>query len=299
MADQDLTGKVIVITGASSGFGKGASREFAQRGASLVLAARRDSLLDELARECGELGGAAISVPTDVSNSEEMEQLAHAAASKFGHIDVWVNNAGAGVLGRFEEVPLEEHRQVIETDLMGTLYGSYFAMRIFREQRFGILINIASLLGKVPTPYYASYTAAKHGVVGLSGSIRLELKENSNDAIRVCTVMPTSMDTPFFEHAANYTGHEAVPIPPVYDAREVIDAIVRLATDPEDEVIVGTAAKIATVAHNLAPGLTENMMGRQTHKAIMEDAPPAEDTSGSLVEPSMSGTEVSGGWIKK
>jgi len=292
MAERDLAEKVVVITGASSGFGKGAALKFADQGASLVLAARREELLDELATECERLGGRAHVVPTDVSLEEDMATLAEAAVSEFGRIDVWVNNAGVGAIGRFEEVPLADHVKVIETDLLGTLYGSYFALREFRQQNAGILINVASVIGKVPAPYYSSYAAAKHGVVGLSAVLRQELEQEKIDTVRVCTVMPTSFDTPFFEHAANYTGHKTEPIPPVYEPEKVVDVIVRLATDPEDEVTVGTAATFSKLAHQLAPGLTEAMMGRQAHKAHIEKAPPAPETGGSVHEPISKGTGV-------
>jgi short-subunit dehydrogenase len=291
MENRELQGKVVVITGASSGFGKGAALEFSRRGAYVVLAARRGQLLNELVNQCQSLGGRALGVPTDVSEPGDVQRLAEAALSN-NQIDVWVNNAGSGALGRFEEIPLEEHIQVIETDLLGTLYGSYFALRQFRQQGEGTLVNVASVIGKVPAPYFASYAAAKHGVVGLSAALRQELKENNIETIHVCTVMPTSMDTPFFEHAANYLGHETVPIPPVYDAQKVVDVIVRLATNPEDEISVGTAGKFMTFAHQIAPALTEAMMARQTHKAVVKDAPPTDDTPGAVQRTSAKGTTV-------
>ena len=300
MAEQNsLQGKVVVITGASSGFGKGAARQFAEGGASLVLAARRDNLLDDLAHECEAVGGQALAVHTDVSQEADVAALAQAAISRFGRFDVWVNVAGSGALGLFEEVPLQDHVQVIETDLLGTLYGSYAAIRQFKGQGAGTLINVASVIGKVPAPYFASYAAAKHGVVGLSASIRQELEENKVENVHVCLVEPTSFDTPFFEHAANYTGHKAVPIPPVYDPQEVVDTIVGLVTHPKDEVQVGTAGTAAALFHQFAPALTEKMMGKQTHAAQMEKAELAPNTEGGLHEPVPNGTEVTGGWLKK
>ena len=296
MDERNRNGKIVVLTGASSGFGKGAALRFAQEGAGMALAARRNQELDKVARECEELGGRAIAVPTDVSDQDEVERLGQLAIAEFGRIDVWVNNAGAGAIGRFEDIPLEDHVRVIETDLLGTLYGSYFAMRQFRRQNSGILINISSVIGKVPAPYFSSYAAAKHGVVGLSASLRQELQEEKVDTIHVCTVMPTTFDPPFFEHAAQYTGKEASPIPPTYDPKEVVDVIVRLASDPEDEVSVGTAAKVFNFAHHFFPGLVESMMARQTHKSEFEKAQPGENTSGSLHEPMTSGTGVRGGW---
>ena len=296
---EQLKGKVIVITGASSGFGKGAAREFAKAGASLVLAARRDELLDELAGECESLGAKAVAVPTDVRKQEEVELLAQDAVREFGRIDIWINNAGAAAVGRFEEVPIIDHAAVIDTSLMGTLYGSWHAMRQFRSQGHGTLINIASVIGKVPSPYFASYAAAKHGIVGLSAVIRQELAQDKIESIQVSTILPTSMDTPFFQHAANYTEHATQPIPPVYDAEETVETIVNMAIDPKDEVSVGLAGKASTFMHSLMPGIVESMMARQTRKAEYENAPANPPKSGSLRKPEHDGTEVSGGWKKK
>ena len=109
---RELSAKIVVITGASSGFGKGAARRFAEEGASLALAARRGDLLAELAAECASAGARAVPVPADVSRREDVERVAEAAVEAFGRIDVWINDAGVGALGRFERVPLEDHEQV-------------------------------------------------------------------------------------------------------------------------------------------------------------------------------------------
>ncbi len=295
---QDFMGKVVVITGASSGIGRGTAQAFAAAGASVVLAARRGEVLDTLAAECEAAGGRALAVVADVSISADVEALAHAAVAEFGRIDVWVNNAGSGALGKFEEVPLADHVHVIETDLLGTLYGSYFAVKQFNTQGTGTLINIASVIGKVPAPYFASYAAAKHGVVGLSGAIRQELIEAHADDIHVCVVLPASMDTPFFVHTANYTGHEAVPIPPVYDPQTVVDTILALVLKPQDEVGAGAAAGATVLGHNLARAVTEAVMGHLTDTALMH-SDPAPDTEGGLYTPIAEGTEVTGGYREK
>lgn len=192
MKDSGLGGKVVVITGASSGFGKGASLRFAEAGAHLVIAARRTSLLEDLAQQCHAAGTNALAVTTDVSKEQEVADLAARAVHEFGRIDVWINNAGVGALGPFERTPLGEHVQVIGTNLMGTVYGSYFAYRQFLSQGNGILINVASELGRHTVPYYSSYTAAKHGVVGLSDALRQEIDQNGHTSIHVCVVMPTA-----------------------------------------------------------------------------------------------------------
>lgn len=128
------TNRIVVITGASSGFGRGAALKFAEAGDTVVLAARRKRLLKQVADECRQFGAEALVVQTDVSEPSEVEELASRALSEFGRIDVWVNDAGVGTVGRFDETPLEEHEQVIRTNLLGTIYGSYAALQQFHKQ---------------------------------------------------------------------------------------------------------------------------------------------------------------------
>lgn len=292
---ESLHDKVMVVTGASSGFGRGVALAAAAEGARLVLAARRADVLADLAAECRRRGGEALVAPADVSNANDVADVAVRALGAHDRIDVWVNDAGAAVVGRFDEVPLADHVKVICTDLLGVLFGSYFAVQQFRRQGGGTLINVASILGKVPSPYQASYAAAKHGVVGLSASLRQELGVNHEDGIHVCTVLPTAMDTPFFDHEANYTGHAPSAPNALHDPGDVIETILRLATHPEDEVIVGGDAKLMAVAHAVAPALTESMLARKTHRAQIEEALAAESTPGALRKPSPEGTAVVAG----
>ncbi len=266
--------------------------EFANQGAQVVLAARRGEALDTVARECEAAGGTAIPVSVDVSNEQDMEQLAKTAISRCGRIDVWLNNAGVGALGRFEDIPIDVHEQTIKTDLLGTLYGSYFAYRQFLQQGNGTLINIASELGKTSVPYYTSYAAAKHGVVGLSDSLRQEVKQNKVAGVHICTILPTAHDTPFFDHAANYTGHEIAPPKPLHDPQNVIEAIVDVASDPEDERIVGGDGVLKVAMANLMPGTTEKMEAKVMHKTQFEKAPPGPDSPGAVEQPTARGTAV-------
>lgn len=292
-----LQGRVVVITGASSGFGKGAALRFAALGASVVVAARRGALLDELARDCqrSRSDAQALAVATDVSDPAQVEHLVAAALARFERIDVWINNAGVGALGPFERVPLADHVQVINTDLLGTLYGCYYAYQHFLAEQRGILINVASELGRHSVPYYASYTAAKHGVIGLSDALRQEILAKGLTEVHVCTVLPTAHDTPFFDHAANYTGHEVQAPKPLHDPEAVVETLARLATDPRDREIVGADGVVKVLLKNLAPGVSERLATRQMHHLQMEEAPPAPDSAGAVRAPMDAGTEVSGG----
>lgn len=279
---------VIVITGASSGFGRGVALQLAADGASVVLAARRAELLAELARECERAGARrALSVPTDVSRREEVERLADTAVREFGRIDVWINDAGVGALGPFERVPLELHDQVVKTDLLGTLYGSYCAYREFLKQGKGTLINVSSGLGTDTASGYSSYCAAKHGVVGLSETLRQEVEEKGLRGVFICTVMPGAHDTPFFDHAANYTGRAMQAPRPLRDPRNVVDAIASLVQDPESPRIVPGSGVSALVTRH------RRWSWKKARVPATREAP--TDSPGAVSSPLALGTGVSSG----
>jgi short-subunit dehydrogenase len=299
MQKSNFVGKVVVITGASSGFGRGATMRFAKAGASTVIAARRSELLDQLEEICRNNGGNVLSVPTDVSLRADIENLFETTIAEYGKIDVWINNAGVGAIGPFERIPLVDHAQVIDTNLMGTLYGSYYAYSHFLQQDAGILINVASELGRHAVPYYASYTAAKHGVVGLCDALRQEIELNKRENIHVCAVLPTAHDTPFFDHVANYSGHEVQAPEPLHHPQDVVETIFRLAQNPKDKEIVGSDGVVTILMETLMPGVTEKIAARQMHKTQMEDAPPARDTPGAVRSPMRKGTKVSAGRLEK
>lgn len=286
-----LAGKTIVITGASSGFGRGAALSFAQQGANVVIASRRIDELELLARQCGPNTTA---VKVDVTDAKDVELLAQTARQKFGRIDAWVNAAGIGAVGRFLDIPLKDHARVIQTDLNGVINGSYFALQQFKNQRQGVLINIASIVGEIPLAYYATYSAAKGGIASFDRAVRAELKAEKLSNIHVCTVYPMPTDTPFWTHAANYSQHTLQP-PLLQKPEPVVKAIVRLVTKPRNEVHIGSAGKIRTAAHRLFPNTVENVAARiirdsQTNSKV----PEAANTDGALFEPMRDGTDVRG-----
>ena len=202
---------------------------------------------------------------------------------------------GGGRAGPLRGVPLDDHEQVLATDLLGTLYGSYLAYRQFIAQGSGILINVASELGRHTVPYYASYAAAKHGVVGLSESLHQEIDQSGIENVHVCLVMPTAHDTPFFDHAANYTGREVQAPTPLHDPQDVVETLVRLVTRPDDKEIVGADGVIKILLKNLVPGLEEKIAAKQIHRTQMENGPPAADSAGAVRAPIPEGRDVSAG----
>lgn len=143
-------------------------------------------------------------------------------------------------------------------------------------------------------PYYAAYTASKHGVIGLCDSLRQEVKQAGQENIHICAIMPTAHDTPFFDHVANYSGHEVRPPTPLHDPENVADAILTAARDPSNEDIVGWDGAIKIAAKRFLPGAADAVMARMMHKTQM-DAPPATSSPGAVHSPVQNGTEVSAG----
>lgn len=290
-------GRVVVITGASSGIGRATALKFAENGDYVVAAARRKRLLEDLVHECQRLGAEAIAVETDVAREESVEKLAKTAIKRFGRIDVWVNNAGVGAVGKFDDVGPNEHHRVIATNLAGTIHGAWYAVQQFKRQREGVLINIASVLGKITQPYMTSYAASKHGVRALSGSLRQELWLDDFEDIHVCTVFPESVDTPFFEHQANRSGYKVTPAPPIETPEHVAEAIFQLAEDPQDEVHVGKMGKVMAMQNQFARGMTEKQMALMTKRKHFDRKKKVHGHSGTLWSSSRSDEgAIHGGW---
>lgn len=290
-----LRGKVVVITGASSGIGRAAAHAFACKGARLVLAARDEEALFDVLDECTDCGTDAIAITTDVTHSDQVQALA-AQAAKFGNgqIDIWVNNAGVGAVGNFEETPLEAHEQVIQTDLVGYLRGAYVALPFFKAQGSGILINTLSLGSWVAQPYAAAYSASKFGLRGLTGALRGELTAFPD--IHVCDIYPAVMDTPGFRDGGNYTGHALTPPGPIYDPELVAKAMVACAVSPRAHTTVGSVARLAHLASYLVPGLP--LLSGWLTRWGLNRSPEAAVSSGNLFEPPIGRRSVEGGWRK-
>jgi NAD(P)-dependent dehydrogenase (short-subunit alcohol dehydrogenase family) len=288
-----LSGKPVVITGASSGIGRATAKAFARKGARLVLAARDEDALYEVLDECTDCGTDAVAVTTDVTISQQMINLAERAA-EFGHgrIDIWINNAGVGAVGSFEDTPLEAHEQVIQTDLLGYLRGAYVALPYFKAQQSGTLINTLSLGSWVAQPYAAAYSAAKFGLRGLTEALRGELTEFPD--IHVCDIYPAVMDTPGFRDGGNYTGHALKPPSPIYDPHLVAQAMVNCAIKPRPSTTVGAAAHAARLTHFLVPGFT-HLAGWFTRWGIRR-SPADAPSPGNLFAPPSGTRRVEGRW---
>jgi NAD(P)-dependent dehydrogenase (short-subunit alcohol dehydrogenase family) len=281
---------VVVITGASSGIGRATALEFAKQGARVVLAARGKSNLKDTARECEKLGAETLIVETDVSDAEDVYELAAEAVDEFGRIDVWVNDAGVSVYSKFMDLSDKEFRQVVETNLFGAVWGARAALREFEKQGSGLLVNISSQIALGGGPFYSAYAVSKYGMRGLSDGLRAEYQ---NSDIHICTVYPASTDTPFFQHAGNKSGRKVKPLGSVSQPEEVAKAVVALLDDPKPDTLIGKMGYVSEPLHWFAPKTHSKFMAKKGQQHFEDQ--PESPTQGNVFNASDE-TSVHGGW---
>lgn len=186
-----IKGKVIIITGASSGIGQAAALGLAEKGAMVVLGARRQDKLEQLRSQITAAGGQAIYAVTDVTRLQDLENLVMLARKTYGKLDVMINNAGIAPLSLLEELRVEDWDNMIDVNIKGVLYGIAAALPVFRAQGFGHIINTASTAGLIITPLSAVYSGTKFAVRAISEGLRKEAGAN----LRVTLITPGIVNT--------------------------------------------------------------------------------------------------------
>jgi NADP-dependent 3-hydroxy acid dehydrogenase YdfG len=194
-----IKGKVVAVTGASSGIGEATALLLAGRGAKLVLGARRSDLLQALVDRIAGAGGEAIHARTDVTRREDLMILVKVACAKFGKLDVLINNAGIGPISPLDDLRVEDWEQMIDVNFKGVLYGIAAALPVFRRQGFGHFVNIISTAGLKVVPLQAVYGATKNAVRTLTEGLRQE----AGDKLRVTGISPGFIHTDFAESMTN------------------------------------------------------------------------------------------------
>lgn len=251
-----LYGKTVVITGASSGVGRAAAEAFAEQGANVVIVARGQKGIDEAVDACKKQDVTVVGISADMSLSEDVETVTQEALKISGRIDVWVNNAGVMASGKFEEIPMEIHEQVIKTNLFGYMHGAYNAIKIFKEQNQGILINNVSIGGFMPAPYSAVYSATKYGIRGMMECLQGEISNHRH--IHICNLYPQLQNSTGNLHSAKYSGF-TMSIPPIAsNPRETAAKMVQLAKHPQKDLFPDYRAATITNLYKLFPKLVIN-----------------------------------------
>ena len=249
----EFAGRVVLLTGATGGFGASAARYFSKAGASLVLS---DLGADRLEALADELGGKAVALSGDVSDPDVSERLVEKAMSEYGRLDIAVNNAGiAHDMMPLPKTPVDVAKKIIDVDLLGVFYAMRAQLPVM-EQRFretgesGAIINVASVAGVVAAPMLSIYAAAKHGVVGLTKSAAIEYARRG---VRVNALCPsfarTPMATDFLDKAgdnrdaAEASLVQAIPMRRLAEVDEVINGLIYLA-DPASSFVTGQTLQI-------------------------------------------------------
>lgn len=256
----ELANRVAIVTGASGGIGEAIARRLADAGARVALAARSEEKLRALATELGE--ERALAVPTDVADPAQCERLVARAVERFGGIDLLVNNAGIGLLGRLEDTDWEHFRQMWEVNFFGLLRLTRAALP-YLKQRGGVVVNISSVAGKVALPYMGGYCATKFALMAFSNSLRMEL---APVGVRVVVICPGRVKTRF--HSNVY--REGENLPGVFrpdrrryqgvSAEQVARATLRAVRGRRREVIVPWFLRLFVGFRALLPGFTDRMM---------------------------------------
>jgi len=280
---KSLSEQVMVITGASSGIGLTTARMAAAKGARLVLASRNEEALAKLTDEIAAAGGQAVHVVGDVGNYGDVTKIAAEALNRFGAIDTWVNNAGVSIYGKLLSVPIQDMRQLFETNFWGMVYGSLVAASNMKDSG-GALINIGSTLSDRAIPLQGIYCASKHAVKGFTDALRMEL-EADGFPISVTLIKPAAIDTPYKEHAKNYLGIQPENPPPVYAPETVAEAILHCAENPVRDLFIGAAGRALSAMGEYAPRLTDRIMQATMLGQTQNDEPDTDRALEGLYEP--------------
>jgi NADP-dependent 3-hydroxy acid dehydrogenase YdfG len=241
-----IDGKVVAITGASSGIGEATALLLAERGAKVVLGARRSGPLEALAARIAEAGGEAAFAPTDVRRRDDLSGLVKLASDRYGQLDVLVSNAGVMPISPFDELRVEDWEDMIDVNLKGVLYGIAAALPVFREQGSGHFVNLASTAAFRVVPSMSVYSGTKMAVRAISEGLRQE----AGDKLRVTIISPGMTRTNFADamtspevKAQLEERREATAMPPDAIARAIAFAIEQPAGVDVGEVVVRPTAQ--------------------------------------------------------
>jgi len=262
----------VVVVGASSGIGRAAAAGFAAAGAGVVCASRSALALEALVAEITAAGGRAVAVPTDITDPAALHRLGEAAVARFGRVDTWVNVAAVSVYGTVEQVTDGEFRRVLEVNFLGHVSATRVALPLLRAAGGGVLIGVASVEGVRAVPLHGPYSASKFALRAFYDALRME-QAADGAPVAVCTILPASVGTPFFEHSRSKLGVMAKPPPPVYAPDLVARTIVRAATHPRREIPVGGAAVGFLLGQRLSPALTDVVLSLIGSRVQRSDRP--------------------------
>jgi short-subunit dehydrogenase len=258
-ARKKLDGKVVVITGASSGIGKETAIAFASVGSKLVLSARNFENLNAVAEEIKKFNENVIVIPADVSDFKTLDALVEKTLNTYGRVDVLINNAGFGIYGWYHQTPFEEIERIVRVNFLGSAYLIHKVLPIMIEQGEGVIVNISSVVGKRGIPGMGIYSATKFALTGLTEALRVEYKKLG---VHFIAIHPGTTDTKFFENARYYGTNRMQGRFMMMSAEKVAREILKAVLKRKREVVLTFPGKLAVFMNKFFPSFFEFAVGK-------------------------------------
>jgi hypothetical protein len=257
--ERSLKGKVVLITGASSGIGKETAKIFARVGCKVVLASRNLENLNKVADEIKVFNPDVLVFQTDVSDFKSLDVLVEQTLKGFGKIDILINNAGFGIYGWFHQTPFEEIERIMRVNFLGAVYLTYRVLPFMIKQGSGIVVNISSVVGKRGVSGMSIYSASKFALTGLTEALRVEYKKMG---VHFIGVHPGTTDTKFFENARYYGTDRMQGRFMIMSAEKVAREILKAVIKKKRDIVLTPVGKLTVAINKISPSFVDYVMSK-------------------------------------
>jgi len=278
------TAETVVVTGGTAGVGRATVREFAAKGANVAILARGKGRLEATKKEVEELGGKAIAISVDVSDSKAVEDAAEQIERELGEIDIWVNNAFAGIFARFMDVTPEEYERVTAVTYLGQVNGTRAALKRMIPRDRGSIVLVGSALAYRGIPLQSAYCGSKHAIQGLIDSVRSELIHDA-PGVHICMVQMPGLNTPQFDWIRTRMPGKPRPIGTVFQPEVAARAIHFAAHSDRKEMLVGGPTVESVWANKVASAWLDDYLASVGFKGQQSPEPVSPDRKDNLFEP--------------
>jgi short-subunit dehydrogenase len=259
----ELSGKVVIVTGASSGIGKACAFEFAKQNCKVVLASRNIAELEKITSEIIKIGGEAICIQTDVDKEEDCKNLISRTIETYHHIDILINNAGISMRAMFNDLDLKVMKKVMETNFWGTVYCTKYALPHLLKQK-GVVVGVASISALTPLPGRTGYCASKYAFTGFLKTLRLE---HFKDGLHVLTVFPGFTTSNIRNNALNHKGDIQIESPrdeaKMMSAEEVARRIAKATIKRKRSIVMTPMGWWLVLLYKYFPGIMDKLIYKQ------------------------------------
>ncbi len=281
---QRISGKTIVITGATAGVGRALARELAARGANLALIARGKERLDATQAELSVNGNAVLAICADVADAARVDAAADRVERALGPIDVWINNAMVTVLSPVARMTADEYERVTSVTYLGAVHGTLSALRRMRRRDAGHIIQIGSALAYRAIPLQSAYCAAKHAMRAFTDSLRSELIHDGS-GIDLTMVQLPAVNTPQFDWCRTRLPNQPQPVPPIYQPEVIARAVAEIVGTSRRELWIGGSTVKTVWGSRLASGFLDHYLAKKGYAGQQTDESVDPDRKDNLFEP--------------